>query len=82
MHYTFIMECLFLVCLAVVATPITANLPSRNGANICVFPGVTTMVCIGTCNGFVNASFNLTKKECAPISFFFYFNYFDESKCG
>lgn len=58
--YTLITEFLFLFCcLTLAATPSTANLPSRNGAKMCVLPGVTTIVWIGTCNGLMYASFNL-----------------------
>ncbi len=55
--YTFRTEC-FLLDVGV-DIPITANFPSRNGANMCVFPGVTTTVWMGTCKGISNTGFKL-----------------------
>lgn len=40
-------------------TATTARRPSRNGAKMCVLPGVTTTVCMGTCKGISNTGFNL-----------------------
>lgn len=57
--YTLNTECLFFVVFGV-DTPITASLPSRSGANKCVFPGVTTMVWIGICNGISKTGFSLS----------------------
>lgn len=56
--YTLNTECLFFVVFGV-ETPITANRPSRNGANKCVFPGVTTIVWIGICSGISKTGFSL-----------------------
>lgn len=42
-----------------VETPMTASFPSRNGANKCVFPGVTTIVWIGICSGMSKTGFSL-----------------------
>lgn len=56
--YTLNTECRFFVDFGV-DTPITASLPSRSGANKCVFPGVTTMVWIGICNGISKTGFSL-----------------------
>lgn len=56
--YTLNTECLDFVVLGV-ETPITASFPSRNGANKCVFPGVTTIVWIGICSGISKTGFSL-----------------------
>lgn len=56
--YTLKTECLFFVVFGV-ETPMTASFPSRNGANKCVFPGVTTIVWIGICSGISKTGFNL-----------------------
>lgn len=56
--YTLNTECLFFVVFGV-ETPMTASFPSRNGANKCVFPGVTTIVWIGICNGISKTGFSL-----------------------
>lgn len=56
--YTLKTECLLFVVFGV-ETPITASFPSRNGANKCVFPGVTTIVWIGICNGISKTGFSL-----------------------
>lgn len=56
--YTLSTECLFFAVFGV-ETPITASFPSRSGANKCVFPGVTTIVWIGMCNGISKTGFSL-----------------------
>lgn len=56
--YTLNTECLVLVDFGV-ETPITASFPSRNGANKCVFPGVTTIVWIGIWRGMSKTGFRL-----------------------
>lgn len=57
--YTLNTECLVFVVFEGVETPITASFPSRNGANKCVFPGVTTIVWIGICSGISKTGFSL-----------------------